>query len=141
MTNKLRYLPLASLLVSLTQAALSASDTPKNCGCACCAGKEVCCCNESAPTKLAAGTGKNTDTAKRFPIRGVIVEVRPEQSSLLVKHEAIPGFMRAMTMLFKVDAPTLQAAKKGQTITATLAERDGDYWLEEVKPVPANPSS
>jgi Cu/Ag efflux protein CusF len=71
---------------------------------------------------------------KTYPVRGVIVEVQPKQSALLVKHEDIPGFMPAMTMLFKVDAATLEAAKKDQAIAATLVERDGDYWLIEVKP-------
>jgi Cu/Ag efflux protein CusF len=52
----------------------------------------------------------------------------------MVKHEAIPGYMPAMTMLFKVDAATLQAAAKGQAITGTLVERDGEFWLEDVKP-------
>ena len=86
-----------------------------------------------ATEKSAAGKPKT------YPLRGVIVEVMLKQSALLVKHEDIPGLMPAMTMLFKVDAATLKAAKKDQTITARLIERDGDYWLEEVKAGSAKP--
>ncbi len=69
------------------------------------------------------------------PLKGVIVEVVAEKKALLVKHEEIPGVMRAMTMLLKVDAPTLAAAQKGQAITATLLKKSDGWWLENLKPV------
>ena len=59
------------------------------------------------------------------------------KGALLVKHEAIPGYMKAMTMMFKVDAAVLPTVGKGQTITGTLIKRDGEFWLEDVKTVPA----
>lgn len=73
--------------------------------------------------------------AAGHPLRGVIVDVRPGDSALLVKHEDIPGVMPAMTMLFKVDDATLRAATKGQAITATLVEKPDGFWLQDVKPV------
>jgi protein SCO1/2 len=60
--------------------------------------------------------------------------VQPKESALLVKHEDIPGFMPPMTMLFKVDAATLKAAKPDQTITATLVQTADGFALENVKP-------
>ncbi len=71
------------------------------------------------------------------PLRGVVVAVLPEKSALLVKHEEIPGVMSAMTMLLKVDAPTLAAAKKDQAITATLVKKSDGWWLESVQTSPA----
>lgn len=74
---------------------------------------------------------------KRHPLKGVITGIMAERSSLLVKHEEIPGVMRAMTMLFKVDAATLKNAKEGQAITG-LMSRQGNAWvLEDVKFVAA----
>jgi Cu/Ag efflux protein CusF len=90
---------------------------------------------------LVAAEPPSPSASAHFPLRSVIVEVQPKQSALLVKHEDIPGFMPGMTMLFKVDAATLKAAKPDQTITATLVERDGDLWLEDVKPAPAKPGA
>jgi Cu/Ag efflux protein CusF len=76
---------------------------------------------------------KSAEAIKRHPLRGVVTGIMADRSSLLVKHEEIPGVMRAMTMLFKVDAATLKAAKEGQTITG-LMSRQGDAWvLENVK--------
>jgi Cu/Ag efflux protein CusF len=102
--------------------------TPRNCGCDCCKGKEVCCCQ----TETAATAA---EVVKRHPLRGVITAVYAERSAIMVKHEAIPGVMRAMTMLFKVDAATLKFAQKGQAITGMMSRQGDDWWLHDVKTV------
>lgn len=71
---------------------------------------------------------------KRHPLKGVIVDVLADKQALLVKHEAIPGVMRAMTMQLKTDAETLQTVKKGQAITALLVRKADGWWIESVKP-------
>lgn len=82
-----------------------------------------------------APENKQTEPVKRHPLRGVITGIMAERSAILVKHEEIPGVMRAMTMLFKVDAATMNLVKGGQTITG-LMSRQGDNWvLEDVKVV------
>jgi Cu/Ag efflux protein CusF len=87
------------------------------------------CSGKSSATPAA----NKTQATKRYPLKGVVTGVLPQQSSLLVKHEDIPGLMRAMTMMFKVDAATLKSAKEGQAITGMLS-RQGTAWvLEEVK--------
>lgn len=93
----------------------------------CCAPSEPACC--AAATPLAASDVK----AKRHPLRGVITAVHADRSALMVKHEEIPGVMRAMTMLFKVDEGTLKAAKQGQTITGMMSREGSDWWLHDVK--------
>lgn len=70
------------------------------------------------------------------PLSGIVVEVRRERSALLVKHEEIPGVMRAMTMLLKVDGPVLDQVKAGDTIKAKLSRRDDAWWLHAVTVVP-----
>lgn len=72
-------------------------------------------------------------------LKGVIIDVLADKSSLLVKHEEIPGVMKAMTMLLKVDADTLKssAAKKGTEITGLLVRKTDGWWLEGIAAVPA----
>jgi Cu/Ag efflux protein CusF len=118
-----RFLPLLLALV----APLAVFAAEKNCGCGCCKGKEVCCCHGDD------AAAKTPDAAKRHPLRGVITALDAERSALMVKHEEIPGVMPAMTMLFKVDAATLKAAKKGQAITAQMSREGDDWWLHDVK--------
>lgn len=126
-------------LLALTPFAVGAAE--KNCGCGCCRGKEVCCCRAAAAAEPAAAksgpTGKADAAAKRHPLRGVIVAVHADTTELRVKHEEIPGVMRAMTMLFKVDAATITRVKSGQTITAQMSREDGSWWLHDVKVVEA----
>ena len=123
MLTKLRAL----LFVFLTPLALAA--TAKNCGCDCCKGKEVCCC--------ALGEETSGEAAPRHALRGVVIAVHEGDSTLTVKHEAIPGVMPAMTMVFKVDAPALKVAKKGATITGQMSRQGEDWWLHEVALVEA----
>ena len=74
---------------------------------------------------------------KRHPLRGVITSVVADKSAFMVKHEEIPGVMRAMTMRFKVDETTFKAFKVGDALTG-LMSRQGNTWvLEDVKPAPA----
>lgn len=121
----MKFKILFSLLATLTPVVAAAS---RNCGCECCKGKEVCCCKtETAATPA--------EVVKRHPLRGVITAVYAERSAIMVKHEEIPGVMRAMTMLFKVDAATLKSVQKGQAITGMMSRQGDDWWLHDVKTV------
>lgn len=85
--------------------------------------------------KARADTAPDAGLApKRHPLKGVIVDVRADKHALLVKHEEIPGVMRAMTMLLKTDADTLKRATKGQAITGLLVRKADGWWIEAVKP-------
>lgn len=70
------------------------------------------------------------------PLTGVVVEVRADRQALLVKHEEIPGVMRAMTMLLKVEPAVLEQVKAGDAIKAQLSRREDGWWLHDVTVVP-----
>jgi len=71
---------------------------------------------------------------KRHPLRGVITSVVADKSAFMVKHEEIPGVMRAMTMMFQVDATALKTFKAGDAITGLMSRQSTGWVLEEVKP-------
>ncbi len=81
-----------------------------------------CSCSVAAPTEA---------EAESWAIRGVIESVLSERDALLVKHEEIPGFMRAMTMMFQVDPALLPKVKSGDNLTATMKRAEGGGWLLE----------
>jgi Cu/Ag efflux protein CusF len=87
----------------------------------------ACACGD---TPAVAVTEK--DAPSRHPLKGVVVDVMTDKSALLVKHEEIPGVMKAMTMLLKVDEAALKAAKKGDIITGQLTGKSDGWWLEAV---------
>jgi Cu/Ag efflux protein CusF len=84
-----------------------------------------CECAGDSVTEAAAPAG--------HPLKGVIVDALPDQSALLVKHEEIPGVMKAMTMLLKVDAAAMASVKKGDAVTGLLVSKADGWWLEAVK--------
>lgn len=82
----------------------------------------------------AAHGAADKPAAKFHPLKGIIVDVFTDKSALLVKHEEIPGVMRAMTMLFLVDAETLGRVKKGDAITGQMGRDENKKWiLRDVK--------
>lgn len=72
-------------------------------------------------------------SAKRHALRGVITRVEPDTSSLMVKHEEIPGVMRAMTMRFKVAPDVVKNFKLGDAITAQMSRVNNEWHLDDVK--------
>lgn len=72
--------------------------------------------------------------ARTFQARGVIEKVEAEQGDVVVRHEAIAGYMEAMTMPFHVrDAKKLKELKPGDTITFRLNVAGREGWIDEVK--------
>jgi len=93
-----------------------------------------CPCECAAAAKPVAGSSEKAPA--RHPLRGVVVEVLADKSALLVKHEAIPGVMKAMTMLLKVDTAALTVVQKGSRITGLLVKRSDGWWLEALQLAP-----
>lgn len=108
-----------SLLLSLTTAAWASE---KNCGCACCKGKEVCCCHAE---EAKADVG--------HPLKGVVTKVLEERKLVMVKHEEIPGVMKAMTMAFSVPVDVWAQLKPGVALTARMHKAEKGWKLTDVK--------
>lgn len=72
-------------------------------------------------------------TEAGYPLRGVVTRVLVDQKLVMVKHEEIPGFMRAMTMAFSVDDAVFPQLTPGTHLTATLHGSRGRWRLEGVQ--------
>lgn len=74
-----------------------------------------------SPAPMAPGS-----SAEARSTSGTIAEVRDEGRVLVIAHDEIPGYMRAMTMPFEVDASARDATlKKGDAIAFSFVEQDG----------------
>ena len=88
-------------------------------------------------TLLIAGCKRGTDdvgqhgSAVTFPIRGRVVSVDTKNNEITLSHDAVAGFMEAMTMPYPVHDPAaVSELHPGDTITArivTSKDADGEY--------------
>lgn len=92
----------------------------------------VACAKRTAPgpAKPAAASAE----AKRYSFRGVVRGIDRERREVTVDHEAVPGFMEAMTMAFPVrdDPQVFEILHEGDRVEAKLVVDGDDYWLEEI---------
>lgn len=112
---------LSTLLLAVAPAALPAAE--KNCGCECCKGKEVCCCH-------AEEAAAEPELAPNFHLlTGVVTNVMADRQAIMVKHDEIPGVMKAMTMMFLVEPAVLEKVKKGDAIKAHMGRDENKKWI------------
>ena len=100
---------------------------------------------------LLAGLVSVPAQTNRYPVRGVVQAVMPSAHKVRVQHEAIPGYMMAMTMNFNVqDTNCLATVRPGDKVTFTLVVTPDDDWVENlqktgatgaVSPPPVKPSA
>jgi protein SCO1/2 len=85
----------------------------------------ACGCKKSGSgaADVTSGPGEAGEV-KTFPIRGKIVSVDAAKRSVVLDHEAVPGFMDAMSMSYKLKDPGIMSElHPGDRITAKLLVR------------------
>ena len=86
---------------------------------------------------LASACGKSPPAAKenQYPMTATIVSRDPAQNLVTLDNKEMPGIMEAMRMEYSVrDAKVSALPANGTPVTATLHERDGSYWVTDVRP-------
>jgi protein SCO1/2 len=92
----------------------------------------------AASLLLACTARRPEPPIQRYQLRGVVVRVDPARKTAVIKHEAIAGWMEAMTMEFPVrDSSAFESLAKGQSIRATVNVQDLEYWLSGIQQAPA----
>jgi len=73
-------------------------------------------------------------TQRVFQVKGTILELLPAEKSVRIKHEAIPGYMDAMTMPFDVkDTNELAGLEAGDGISFRLTVTEREGWIDQLK--------
>lgn len=87
----------------------------------------------AACQKPATQTQTASAEAKHYPLRGKVVSVDKANKKATVAHEAIPGYMDAMTMPFSIkDDWVWDELKPEADIRADLVVDKDSYWLEGI---------
>ena len=93
------------------------------------------CAKRTTTATPAATTNAAPPTAaRRFAFRGIVRNVDVQKREVTVEHEAVPGFMDAMTMSFPVhdDPQVFEILHPGDRLEAKLVVDGGNYWLEQI---------
>ena len=86
----------------------------------------------SAEFLLAAPMNGNPAT-KSYSARGVVEKIAPDLSQVTIHHQAIPGYMTAMTMDFNVkNTNELSGISVNDEITFTLIVGDNDERVQDI---------
>jgi protein SCO1/2 len=89
----------------------------------------ICGCNRTGSSVQISTAA----TGKQYPVRGKVVSVNPARGEVTLDAAAIPGFMAAMTMPYKLKDPALLSElHPGDEITATLVVGDQDSALDRI---------
>ncbi len=92
----------------------------------------ACTPKSAAPGNTANGSGSSTNR-RAFVVKGVVREVRAKDSELVIQHEEIPGYMKAMTMPIAVKYRKLMAGiATNDAVQFKLVVTDDDGWIESI---------
>jgi len=79
---------------------------------------------------LLAVACQRTEPTGTFIGRGVVKDILPKERQVIIAHEAIPGFMDAMTMGFEVkEERLLEGIAKDQEVTFTVEKTQDSLYL------------
>lgn len=85
------------------------------------------------PDRQPTLTFEASPDADRYELSGEVVSVDAAKPEAVIAHEAIDGFMDAMTMPFPIkETWAYGAMRPGDRITATLVVDQGHSWLEQI---------
>ena len=70
---------------------------------------------------------------REFSVKGVVKKIEPENGRVIIAHEAIPGFMDAMTMPFRIKNPdVLRAFQAGDSVSFRLSITAEQSWIDNI---------
>jgi protein SCO1/2 len=76
---------------------------------------------------------KERTDQKIFRVKGVVKEVLPERQKVKIEHDDIPGYMKAMTMLFDVKGSNqLAGLQPGDSVSFRLVVTKEDGWIDQI---------
>jgi len=86
-----------------------------------------------AGCRLEAAPDAGQKGVKTFDVRGVVRQITDDRLKATIQHEAIPGYMGAMTMEFNVkDTNELVGISPSDQITFKLVVGENNSWIEGV---------
>jgi protein SCO1 len=93
------------------------------------------------PATFAAVTNASEGSSlQTYSVTGLVKQVQLEDHTAVIRHEAVTGYMPAMTMPFKVkDDKELDGLKVGEQVRFRLLVTENESWIEQITRTEAPP--
>ena len=92
------------------------------------------------PALVACTPRPAASAPRQYEARGTIRSFGPERLFANIAHDAIEGYMGAMTMSFEAGEPgQLAPFREGQRVAFSFTDDDGRRVLRSIRPEPASP--
>jgi protein SCO1/2 len=91
-------------------------------------------CVATLPTTSAVITNaSDVSSLQVYSVTGLVKQVKVEDKTAVIQHDAVPGYMPAMTMPFKVKGPeNLDLLKVGEQVRFQLSVTETESWIDHV---------
>src|SRR5262245_21059269 len=77
-----------------------------------------------------------TASQQTFQVHGVVLEVKPSEKTVRIRHQEIPGYMPAMTMPFEVkNTNELAGLQPGDSVAFRMIVTEKDGWIDQIQKV------
>jgi Cu/Ag efflux protein CusF len=77
--------------------------------------------------------GKPGGAVQYYELKGLVIALEPSRNRVIIAHEEIPHFMKAMTMSFTVkDTSLLQGIEVGNSVRGVLEVHRPDVLLDSL---------
>jgi protein SCO1/2 len=101
----------------------------------------VSSCAKAAP-ELASSSSQSERDVRSFAMRGVVREIMENSRTVVVQHEAVAGYMPAMTMPFKVHEPNeLAGLRADDLVSFRLRVTDTESWIDQITRIGVIPAA
>ncbi len=89
-----------------------------------------------------AAFAEEAQPARSFSVHGTVKQVLAAEQRVLIAHEAVPGYMEAMTMPFSPrDPKALQGLKAGDEVRFQLFVAGEKSWIDQLEVVRPGPAA
>jgi protein SCO1/2 len=91
------------------------------------------CDQQKSGENSKAPTTQHTNL-QTFEVRGVVIEVKPAEKTVVIRHQEVTNYMPAMTMPFDVkDTNDLKGIEAGDPVSFRLLVTDTEGWVDQIR--------
>jgi protein SCO1 len=81
-----------------------------------------------------SSSSTSTNSMRTFEVKGVLQRIEEDGKTAVIKHEAIPNYMQAMTMpLTAKNTNELEGLKPGDELAFKMVVTEVDGWIENIR--------